>query len=100
MRKNLNNNKARQSIKVFIEKNYPDRIEDILLADGFDECLIGFTTNQAGNPVAVYDKQEMIKVIAKDLKIDDCEALEYFDYNVECAYVGEYTPKYLDRYKQ
>jgi hypothetical protein len=99
MSKNLNNTKTRQSIKIFIEKNYPDHIENILLADGYDECLVGFTTNQAGNPIAVYDKQKMIKVIAKHLKSDDGEALEYFDYNIECAYVGEYTPKYLNRYE-
>lgn len=87
-----------KDIKTFIEINYPDYLDKILLADGFDNCLIGFTSNQGGNPVAVYDKWKMIKQLAKDMNSDDGEALEYFDYNIENAYVGEFTPKYLDRF--
>ena len=87
-----------KEIKTFIEINYPDYVDKILLADGFDNCLIGFTSNQGGNPVAVYDKWKMIKQLAKDMKSDDGEALEYFDYNIEGAYVGEFTPKYVDRF--
>jgi hypothetical protein len=86
-----------KEIKTFIEINYPDYADKILLADGFDNCLIGFTSNQCGNPVAVYDKCKMIKKLAKDMNSDD-EALEYFDYNIEGAYVGEFTPKYVDRF--
>jgi len=92
--------KARKSIKSFIDMNYPDYADKILLADGFDNCLIGFTSNQGGNPVAVYDKWKMIKQLAKDLNSDDGEALEYFDFNIGSAYLGEYTPKYLDSFER
>jgi hypothetical protein len=91
--------KAREEISQFIEINYPDFKDKILLADGFDNCLIGFISNDKGNPVAVYDKWKMIKQLGKDLKSDDGEALEYFDFNIESAYVGEFTPKYLDKYE-
>ncbi|NBW20235.1 MAG: hypothetical protein EBR82_70925 [Caulobacteraceae bacterium] len=91
--------KARKEISQFIEINYPDFKDNILLADGFDNCFIGIVNNENGNPVAVYDKWKMIKQLAKDLKSDDGEALEYFNFNITGAYVGEYTPKYLDKYE-
>jgi len=91
--------KSRKEISQFIEINYPDFKDNILLADGFDNCLMGFVSNDQGNPVAVYDKWKMIKQLAKDLKSDDGEALEYFEFNVQGAYVGQFTPKYLDRYE-
>ena len=87
-------------IRTFIEINYPDYKDEILLADGFDKCLIGFIDNEKGNPVAVYDKWKMIKQLAKDLNSDDGEALEYFDFNIGSAYLGEYTPKYLDSFER
>jgi hypothetical protein len=87
-------------IRTFVEINYPDHKDQILLADGFDKCLIGFIDNEKGNPVAVYDKWKMIKQLAKDLNSDDGEALEYFDFNIGSAYLGEYTPKYLDSFER
>jgi hypothetical protein len=91
--------KIRKSIESFIEINYTDFKDKILLADGFDNCFIGFVNNDNGNPVAVYDKWKMIKQLTKDLKTDGGEALEYFEFNIQGAYVGEFTPKYLDRYE-
>ena len=88
--------KTRKEISQFVEINYPDHKDKILLADGFDNCLIGFRS-KGGNPVAVYDKWKMIKQLAKDLDTHDGEALEYFDYNIEGAYVGEFTPIYVDK---
>jgi len=91
--------KARKEISQFIEINYPDFKDKILLADGFDNCLIGFIPNDNGNPVAVYDKSKMIKQLVREFKIDYFEAFEYFEFNIQGAYVGDFTPKYLERYE-
>jgi len=68
---------------------------DILLADGFNEALIG-TGERAGSvPVAVYDRKKCIGILQKQgMSIEEAE--EYFDFNVSGAYVGEQTPIFVD----
>jgi len=69
--------------------------EKILLADGFNEALIG-TGERAGSlPVAVYDREKCIDILRKqDMSREEAE--EYFDYNVMNAFVGEQTPIFVD----
>ena len=67
--------------------------ENILLADGFDDAIIGYI-ERAGLPViACYDKIKCIEILAKDMNYKDAE--EYFYYNTLGAYVGEHTPCFI-----
>lgn len=70
--------------------------ENVLLADGFEEAFLGIGW-QFRTPVAVYDKSLCIKKLMKDMTREEAE--EYFDFNVQGAYVGEQTPIFLDNYK-
>ena len=71
--------------------------EECLLADGFDLALIGITCSpHHGEPVAVYDKNKMVSVLVNRDGMTDMEALEYLDFNVFGAYVGEKTPLFID----
>lgn len=64
--------------------------EDALTADGFDDCVIGSTTDGK----VVYDAGKIIyQMVSEGMEYE--EALEYFYYNIEGAYVGEYTPIYV-----
>ena len=63
--------------------------DDILIADGFNDALIGVTSRN----VAVYDIDKCIEVLKKDMPED--EAVEYFFYNVEGAHMGDQTPIYI-----
>ena len=69
-----------------------DFADDVLLADGFDECIIGknYTDGRA-----VYSIERMIEVmiIRDEMTMD--ESIEYFDFNIGTAYVGEMTPIYI-----
>lgn len=68
--------------------------EDILFADGYDDCIVGIA-EQFGRPaVAVYDKLKLIQRLVEDGMTDE-EASEYFDYNIIGAYVGESTPVFV-----
>jgi hypothetical protein len=66
-----------------------ERSEMALFADGFDDAIIGMSGG-----VVVYDRDKCIAILAADMTYDEAE--EYFDYNVSGAYVGEYTPLFIE----
>lgn len=74
--------------------NYVDLIgdEEMLVADGFDEAIIGITFGY-GDQVVVYDWDKCIEILRKDMSHED--ALEHMSYNVTGAYVGERTPQFV-----
>jgi len=62
-----------------------------LKADGFDEAIIGVDYNQGKY---VYAIELMLEKLMED-GMEMEEAIEYFDFNIGCAYVGEMTPIYI-----
>ncbi|MDP9850483.1 hypothetical protein [Streptosporangium lutulentum] len=84
-----------------IESFDPDA--GFLLADGFDEALIGVVEAWfAGNihsVVALYDTARCIQILMRE-GMDEEEANEYFEFNVTGAYVGEGTPAFATIYRQ
>jgi hypothetical protein len=85
---------TRSELDDFVDENYPD--EDILIPDGFEEAFVGIAM-QFNKAIAIFDKQKCIEILCRDMSRED--ALEYFYYNVEGAYVGERTPAFLDFFK-
>jgi hypothetical protein len=83
-------------MKTLKEKNIDILGEDenVLLADGFDDAFVGIG-RQFGRPIAVYDRFECIEILIRDGMSEE-EAEEYFQFNVEGAYVGENTPIFLE----
>lgn len=67
--------------------------KEIMFCDGFKEALVG-TGNRFNYPVTVYSKLKMIEILKKSMSEE--EALEYFDFNIAGAYIGESTPVFLD----
>ena len=67
--------------------------EECLTADGFEDALVGCT--YGANVVAVYDINKMIEVLLEEgMEYED--AVEFLDYNVVGAYVGDKTPQYIN----
>jgi len=66
-----------------------------MFADGFEKAVIGFQW-EGDIPRVVYDKKIMLDILTEneDMTIED--AVEYLEYNVYCAYVGEGTPIYIE----
>ncbi len=61
--------------------------DEVLVADGFDEAIIGIDSNSMR---LIYSVSKCIEILSKDM--DEEEAVEYFDFNVRGSYVGEKTP--------
>ena len=69
----------------------------MIKADGFDDCIIGFAEVWDGNERVyriVYNASEMYqKLLAEGMSSE--EAQEYFEFNIDSAYVGKETPIYM-----
>jgi hypothetical protein len=64
---------------------------EAMLADGFDDCIMGYDKDGR----VVYSVEEIIATLMERDGMTHEEAIEYYDFNIECAYVGEYTPIYM-----
>jgi hypothetical protein len=69
-----------------IIENYYD--EEILKADGFDKAVIGIDQHSMR---LIYSVSKCLEILQEE-DMTELEAIEYFDYNVSGAYVGEKTP--------
>ena len=76
-----------------------EEIEDInpeaLLCDGFDDAIIGMAERNSLGPVVAYDTEKMIDIMVERDGMTYEEAIEYFDYNILGAWMGEYTPVFI-----
>jgi len=87
----MNTTSLPQKIQDAVENFLSDE-EEILLANGFEDAFIGIA-RQFNKPFAVYDRDKCIQSLLVDMDVDEAE--EYFQYNVEGAYIGELTPAFI-----
>lgn len=74
-----------------------DTVDEIMLADGFDDAILGIA-QRCGQPVvAVYDAQKCIEILMSRDGMGWEEAREYYEFNVVGAWVGPGTPVFLER---
>jgi len=69
-------------------------VSDTLVADGFDEAIIGIG-RQFNKNLVIYDEDKCIEILMERDGMTDEEAIEFFEFNVVGAYVGEYTPIFV-----
>jgi hypothetical protein len=81
------------------------------LLDGFDEAIIGMAERINLGPVVAYDVEKIIEILANDMEVenDDLEdgqsiedmkismAYEYFYFNIQGAWMGDYTPIFISK---
>ena len=74
-----------------LTRDYPE--QEFLVADGFDEAIVGVDVTSGR---VVYDCGIMIQILTKDDEMTEEDAIEFIDYNVVNAYVGENTPIFIN----
>ena len=62
--------------------------ESFLIADGFDEAIIGVDESSMR---LIYSVTKCLEILQAQ-GMDETDALEYFSYNVSGAYMGDKTP--------
>lgn len=68
--------------------------DGILKADGFDDAILGLGRRCGQPDLLVYDVDKCVAILMKDGMTDE-EAIEYFEFNVVGAWMGEGTPIFL-----
>ena len=82
---------------------------EALLCDGFDEAIIGMAERINLGPVVAYDVEKMLSILSLDMEVDESDlqegetienikysmALEYFEYNILGAWMGDNTPVFI-----
>jgi hypothetical protein len=69
---------------------YPE--ETFLLADGFDDALLGVDES---NMRVIYSVKKCIEILMEQ-GMDHEEARDYFNFNTRGAYMGDHTPIWCD----
>jgi len=68
---------------------------EALLADGFEDALIGCGQQFTKPPLAVYDWDKCVEVLKTREGMTHEEAIEWMDFNVTGAWMGEHTPLFV-----
>ena len=71
-----------------------DLTEDMLVMDGYDDCIVGVVERFGQPPIVCYDRDKVIKAHMKD-GMDYEEAEEFFEFNQIGAWLGESTPCFI-----
>ena len=61
----------------------------------FDAAIVGVTERCGEQPTVCYDLKKILEVLIAD-GMEYEEALEYYEYNIVGAYMGEQTPTFLN----
>ena len=83
-----------------IRQRIEDRLsaieENATFADGFDDAIVGLGIQYTKQPIVVYDYHKCIEILMERDGMNEDEAMEFFGFNTQCAWVGEQTPMFVD----
>ena len=74
-----------------LKETIGDHNPEALFADGFDNAILGYSSDCR----VIYSVDQIMETLVERDGMTPDEAIEFFDFNIAGAYVGEYTPIYM-----
>lgn len=74
--------------------------ESALMADGFEDAIVGLSLAQPGRPtLVVYDYEKCVRVLTKRDGMSREDAEEFLSFNTVGAWLGDSTPVFVNTVK-
>lgn len=73
---------------------------DALIADGFDEAIIGMAERINLGPIVAYSVEKIIEILMNRDGMSYEEAQEFYDFNIVGSWMGEFTPVFVNEIKK
>jgi len=70
--------------------------EDLIKFDGLDDAILGVANRGGAQAFYVYSRAVCIKLLMAQNDWDLEDAEEYFEFNVQGAWVGDATPAFME----
>ena len=70
--------------------------DEMLVWDGLDDAIVGIVSRCGMENVFVYSVQKIAYILRDRDGMDVEEALEYLDFNIRGAFIGDRTPMLLE----
>ena len=71
--------------------------DGMMIADGLDEAVLGVSRRCGQIDLVAYDVEKIIEILVKRDGMSHEEAVEYFEFNIVGAWMGDATPCFIDR---
>ena len=72
--------------------------EEMIVAEGLDEAIIGVGYRQGQPDLVVYDIDKVLTILMTRDELSYEEAREYFEYNIGGSWMGERTPVWMENW--
>jgi hypothetical protein len=76
-------------------ENY-EGYEELLICDGLDDAIIGVCRRFGEPDVVAYDYSKVLNILIDRDGMSPDEAVEFFEFNIIGAGMGERTPIFID----
>ena len=68
---------------------------EALLADGFNEAIIGMCIQFGQDPVVAYDYEKCLQILQERDDMEYTDAVDYMEFNVVGSYLGINSPVFI-----